>query len=412
MATNTSSSTPRQRPNAKKTKKKEEKRKDDVPEKTSTTSAAADQEPGAKTVWQTFSGHWSLPFYGITLAVFLPLYLQQSYLHLTLERPDLLAKYSGGIIRLRPPVALEDTRPVLIVGTISGATTQVAYDIHYLMDLEVCHETSETTRHFCRDGTVSWFHGVRFLPRSKDQMTHVRSLADICTNFTESMGFHPRMYRDKNECSLRTKWSKCWARECVNLLHAEWGCAWADDKTESTETDPGMPCQTPYATTLHQVRHPLRTIESLMAKFCPKDTIDEGFSKIVQAIFYQHDFRSYSCLQATGYYVLEYHKAMREAVKVGLIQQSYQVEGTTPCQVASLAGFVGDSDAVWHGSKERVTRVCEDPNDGGDGHKIMTSTEYKINYGKVALSKTNFTDQKLWNELVILTKDLGYESLT
>ena len=393
-------------------RKKSDKQKEDAPKAASATPAATDEEPGEKTLWQTFSGHWSLPFYGITLAVLLPLYVQQSYLHYMLERPDLLAKYSGGIIQLRPPVALEDTRPVLIVGTISGATTQVAHDLQYLMDLEVCHETSETTRHFCRDGTVSWFHGVRFLQRAKDQMTHVKSLADLCTNFTESMGFHPRMYRDTSECSLRTKWSNCWARECVDLLHKEWGCAWVDDKTARTEIDPGTPCQTPYATTLHQVRHPLRTIESLLAKFCPKETMDDGFVKIIQALFHQHDFGSYTCLQVAGYYTLEYHKAMRKAVTGGLIQQSYQVEGITPCQVASLAGFNSESEAVWRGSKERVTRVCEDPNDGGDGHKTMTSTEYKVNYGKVALSKANFTDHKLWNELVVLTKDLGYEPLS
>eukprot|EP00977_Amphora_coffeiformis_P029139 scaffold38993_cov183-Amphora_coffeaeformis.AAC.4 len=410
MATNTSSPPPRQRSNAKKMKKRADKQKEDVAEKTSTTPSAAD-EPGEKTLWQTFSSHWSLPFYGITIAVLLPFYAQKSYLYLTLERPDLLAKYSGGLIRLRPPVALEDTRPVLIVGTISGATTQVAHDLQYLMDLEVCHETSETTRHFCRDGTVSWFHGIRFLPRAKDQMKHVKSMADLCTNFTENMGFHPRMYRDTSECSLQTKWSKCWARECVDLLHAEWGCAWVDDSTPQTAIDPATPCQTPYATTLHQARHPLRTIESLLAKFCPKDTMDEGFVKIIQALFHQHDFGSYTCLQAAGYYVLEYHKAMRKALKGGLIQQSYQVEETTPCQVASLAGFNSESDVVWRGSQERVTRVCANPNDGGEGHTTMTSTEYKVNYGKVALSKANFTDQTLWNELVALTKDLGYEAL-
>lgn len=419
MATDTASPTIRQRPNAKKSKKtKTDKKTSSDPatakESPSASAAATDEEDTSeKTLWQTFTGHWSLPFYAITLMVLLPFYLQQYYLHLRLERPDLVAKYTGGLIQLRPPVALKDARPVLIVGTISGATTQVAHDLQYLMDLEVCHEISETTRHFCRDGTVSWFHGLRFLPRSRDAKQHFKSLADMCTNFTESMGFHPRMYRDTSACSRRTKWSNCWASECLDLLHAEWGCAWVTDTTPRTDTDPATPCQTPYATTLHQTRHPLRTIESLLAKFCPKETIiDDGLNKMLQALFPQHDFESYTCLQAAGYYVLEYHKAMRKAVKAGLIQHTYPVEKTSPCQVASMAGLNGGSDTVWQGSKERVTRVCGDPNDSdADAHKPMTSTEYKVNYGKVALSKDDFTDDKLWSELVALSNDLGYEDL-
>ena len=422
MAATNSSSTARQRPNAKKSKKKGETKKSSAAgtaqPKTRAAAMTEDSDaPNDQTLWQTFTGHWSLPFYGITIAVLLPYLLHNVYLHFRLQRPDLVAKYTQGMIQLRPAVALEETRPVLIVGTISGATTQVAHDLQYLMDLEVCHENSETTRHFCRDGTVSWFHGIRFLPRASETIQHFSSLAHLCTNFTKSMGFHPRMYRDTSNCSVRTQWSKCWARECLTLLHHEWGCAWVKDTNDAVATDanPNTPCQTPFTTTLHQARHPLRTMESLMAKFCPKDApLDAGFAQMVQALFPQHNFANHSCLQATGYYVLEYHKAMQKAVKAGLIQQTYQVESTAPCQVASLAGFdgFGNDDAVWHGSKERVKRECENPMDGSKGHQPMVSTEYKINYGQVSLSESSFdSDPALWKKLVTLTKELGYASM-
>ena len=395
----------RQRPNAKKSKKKADKAKEDKDkpgDNKTPTSDANEEEP---TLYQTFIGHWSLPFYVITLVVMIPYFLHNAFLYLTLQRPDLLAQYSQGLIRLRPPVAVTDERPVLIVGTISGGTSQVAHDLKKLVDLEVCHESSETTRHFCRDGTVSWFHGLRFLPRENSETSqHVESLAKICTNFTKNMGFHPRMYRDTSGCSLRNEWSKCWTRECVDLLHAEWGCAW-------TEKD--VPCQTPYAVTLHQVRHPLRTIESLMAKFCPKGTMNAGYVNLIGALFPQHDFAEYSCLQAAGYYVLEYHRAMLAAVRGGLIQETYQVEEATPCEVASRAGFDGfGNDAVWQGSKESFIRSCGDPKDGSNAHKPMISTKYKVNVGQVALTQKDFTaDAKLWQELVALSKELGYTGM-
>mmetsp|Transcript_49603 Transcript_49603/g.120326 ORF Transcript_49603/g.120326 Transcript_49603/m.120326 type:complete len:432 (-) Transcript_49603:717-2012(-) len=415
--------TTRQRLNAKKSKKKAESKKEstrsDSNKKENTSTSDSNQEDKEPSMWDTFKGHWGLPFFGITVAVMIPYFLHSWYLYLRLERPDLVADYTQGLVRWRPAVTLEGIRPVLIVGTISGATTQVAHDLQYHMDLEVCHENSGTTRHFCRDGTVSWMHGLRFLNRTTDKMQHYRSLAALCTNFTPSMGFHPRMFRDNSKCSIRTKWGRCWAKECLDLIHHEWGCAWNEidgddsDNKEDT-TNPGTPCQTPYARTLHQTRHPLRTVESLVSKFCPNNQpIDEGFAQMVHALFPQHDFGSYSCLQSTSYYVLEYHKAMRRAVQAGLIQQTYQVEETTPCQVASLGGldgFGGDTSAaaLWKGSREAVTRACQDPQ--GPAHEPMTSTEYKVNDGKVTLTPAYFSAD-LWNQLVDIAHDLGYQDV-
>ena len=103
---------------SKKSKKKANKATTEKARNDSSTQAAAPQEEQASTLWDTFIGHWSLPFYGITLAVLLPYFLHNAYLHLLLERPDVLTQFSAGVLQVRPAVALTDVRPVLIVGTI------------------------------------------------------------------------------------------------------------------------------------------------------------------------------------------------------------------------------------------------------------------------------------------------------
>ena len=48
---------------------------------------------------------------------------------------------------------------------MSSGTTQMAHGLTSKLGLEIGHENSETKWSFVRDGTVSWFHGIRFLPR-------------------------------------------------------------------------------------------------------------------------------------------------------------------------------------------------------------------------------------------------------
>jgi hypothetical protein len=407
----------RQRPNAKKANKELKKRGSrDKDGKTDAAAKAADaaseKVKADPTAWDTLTSHWSLPFYAITITIGLPFVVKGLYLYLFLKRPDLVAQYTG--IQLRPAVSLTESRPLLVVGTMSGGTTQVAHELQKTLGLEVCHENSETTQYFCRDGTVSWFHGLRFLQKSPNAVQHVQSLGLMCTNFTPSMGFHPHMYRATSDCSTRQQWSSCWIRECLELLNDEWGCAWAANSEEITAKE----CQTPYARSLHQVRHPLRTIESLMAKFCPNNVdVDPGFVQFATAWFPHHDFSSYSCLEATGYYAWEYHTAMRRAVKTGLIQESYRVEETSPCQVATAAGFgpdeEGDDDPlIWDKSRKRAQKGCIEQE--SSANEPMVSTAYKVNWGSVFLSKADFVgpaNATLWTSLESLTMELGYDKM-
>ena len=64
---------------------------------------------------------------------------------------------------LREPVSVSTTRPLLIVGTQSSGTTDMTSALQDL-GLEVAHETSDAAWSFCRDGTISWLHLLRFMP--------------------------------------------------------------------------------------------------------------------------------------------------------------------------------------------------------------------------------------------------------
>ena len=91
---------------------------------------------------------------------------------------------------LRPRVAVDHPRPVLIVGTQSSGTTQMSHQLARI-GLEVGHETSDATWDFARDGTISWLHGMRFMPGRAPPAT----IAQLCRRFRRNMGLHPAQFR-------------------------------------------------------------------------------------------------------------------------------------------------------------------------------------------------------------------------
>mmetsp|Transcript_12607 Transcript_12607/g.29046 ORF Transcript_12607/g.29046 Transcript_12607/m.29046 type:complete len:344 (-) Transcript_12607:914-1945(-) len=230
---------------------------------------------------------------------------------------------------------------------------------HALRDVEcslqIGHETSDTIWSFARDGTISWMHGLRFLPGEAP----ARSVEIMCERSRRNMGFHPAMFRPPHRgCSYRTEWDFCWSDECSDLVRAEWGCA------------ARRACETPYAVSMLQARHPLRTAESLAVKFCEKGTggarfgaPHEHLGAFLSALFPSREestWRELSCEETVGWYWAEYTEAMLRAVDGGLIDAVYKVEDLSPCQVARLAGFTeGSGSAVVHApSIEAVVSRC------------------------------------------------------
>ena len=308
----------------------------------------------------------------------------------------------------------------------------MAHDLSSKLSLEIGHENSETNWSFVRDGTVSWFHGIRFLPRpgiddtsisleielpSKTVKVEGEQLFDyavalLCMELRPNMGFHPFMFRD-TMCYRRQSWESCWKHECKDLLESEWGCALKDSPT----------CTTPYHKILHQVRNPLTTVESLITKFCIDGVdgkVQPPFLAFASALFPQHDFSKYSCIEASGYYLYEYNKAMLSAVKKGLINETFHVEGSTPCEVAKIAGFLNPpaQEGYQQQIKDHLLEVCG--SEDSEVNQPMVSTKNKVNKGQLSLewddllggkhgSQKKDGDRDLQQRLTQMAKELGYD---
>mmetsp|Transcript_2191 Transcript_2191/g.3783 ORF Transcript_2191/g.3783 Transcript_2191/m.3783 type:complete len:428 (+) Transcript_2191:29-1312(+) len=369
----------------------------------------------------------------ITAVILMPYALYNGYLYLFLQHPELISFLCPSI---RPAVKLNDTRQLLIVGTISSGTSQVARDLKNNLGLEIGHENAEASWSFVRDGTVSWFHGIRYIRRpgidvnvkingktnnAGGEIIFLSQVKDLCRELQPQMGFHPFMFRD-GICSLRQSWGDCWRDECEDIVKQEWGCGLRrkeDKKLHQRRDD----CETPFHKVLHQERHPLRTIESLVAKFCIggiQGNVQPSFLVFANALFPQHNFSEMSCTEAAGYYVYEYNNAMLKARELGRIDDHFQVEEATPCQIAEAAGFL-ESDSVYNPSRDRVLKVCNSQGSDSAANQVMKSTENRYNTGLVSLhwgdllggkhgSRKKAGDEDLQKRIRRLTQNLGYDA--
>ncbi|KAI2510075.1 hypothetical protein MHU86_4369 [Fragilaria crotonensis] len=360
-------------------------------------------ESEEESLWQTFTSH---PLIKVMPIVLVPYLLFHAYFFIRLQHPEYL-----GVGWLRPAVGLTEERQFLIVGTMSSGIDHVAKElVQNFQGLEVIPEASDAWWYFARDGTVSWFHGIRFLRPPKT----LEPVANFCFNFTGHMGFHPTNYRSNSGCSSRSKWDRCWAKECILLVDREWGCA-----VGSNDELFGKSCETPFRKTLHQVRHPLRTVESLVTKFCVggiDGQLDPDFLKFMLPLFTSLSEQD-SCIEAAVKYVLEYTLAMLDARKKGLIAGMYQIETATPCDIVEMAGLTTPNDVVYAPNLEKVATICSQP-----FHKAKSPMEPKVNEKKkkarVSLEwkdlrggvhRSNRTDDDLGDALKALTLQLGYE---
>jgi hypothetical protein len=366
--------------------------------KTNEIAQAHQAEAKEPTMWDTFVSH---PLVRILPIVLIPYCLYQSFFFLRLQHPE----YLNGIVNLRPAVGLTEERQVLIVGSMSSGTVQVTADLYDNFKVEVAHEASDASWYFVRDGTVSWFHGIRFLPRPDQQ-----NIARMCLNYTGNMGFHPSMYRSTSQCNPRNKWDRCWAQECFKLLDQEWGCGLVEGDFEQT-------CETPFRKTLHQLRHPLRTVESLVTKFCVggvEGDLHPSFLKFMPHLFPSLTPLEDTCIEAAVKYVLEYTRSMLEARNKGHIAAMYKIEEATPCGIAELAGLASP-DAIYAPNYEKINNICSQP--FHPARETIKSTKHQVNQGQVTLEWSDLrggmhgskrTDDDLAEALKALTVELGY----
>jgi len=297
------------------------------------------------------------------------------------------------------------------------------------------------------------------------------------------------MFRATSKCSLRNqKWDTCWEQECIDVLEREWGCGLLhtsnqnaavpnnnnnnnNNKDNTATTTSTTSCLTPFEKTIHQVRHPLRTIESLVTKFCIggiNGNVQPAFVMFVTTLFPQQHkphqnknnnnnngnttvhITEMSCIEISGYFVYEYNMAMIQATKLGYIDHLYHVEDVTPCDIVNLAGFMGnknndnknadtdtdtDDGVVYKPNKEKVINICkgnnnndDNNNKNGDTHttttnndanKVMLSTRNRYNKGQLTLewddlvggkhgSTRKSNDHELQQQIQRLTQTLNY----
>ena len=134
-----------------------------------------------------------------------------------------------------------------------------------------------------------------------------------------------------------------------------------------------------------------------MTKFCIRGLegeVQRPFVVVASALFPHHDFATLSCIEAMGYYVDAYHRAMLTATHTGTIDTLFPVEGATPCQVATRAGFFARAeDGYPQQIHDHLVQSCRDDEDRADAassiinaaHRPMVSTQNHYNQGQLSL---------------------------
>ena len=369
--------------------------------------------------WKVFTGHplvWAGKF------VLIPYFLYIGYYYLRLQRPEYVSLLTGGLIRLRPAVHGTATpRQLLIVASPGSGTVQMAAELRTKLSLEVGHESADAAWDFTRDGSVSWFHGIRFLPPLQDRDAFIQGLgaSRMCQDAETmgNMGFHPAMYGPpRGRCSYRSKWDECWKGECYVALLREWGCA-ASDGWEFAKG-----CETKFAKNLHQVRHPVRTLESLAAKFCIgglEGLVAGPFLTFASLLFPGHDFYADSCVEAAGFFVASYLEAMEAARANGTIDAFYRIEDASACDVAEAAGLLSSGATVYAPNHERIATLC-DPDHHSPAQEKVQQKMNQVNKGQVQLdwqdlrggmhgSRRKKGDRTLEERLRKLCRAFGYD---
>lgn len=254
----------------------------------------------------------------------------------------------------REALALGAERQLLIAGTMGAGTTQMAHDLTEL-GLEIAHESSDPRETHCRDGTVSWAHGLQFL---EIEPTDLRSAAvtRLCSKprfsvWSSSFYDGSRGYDGGRACRRGRDhyWDKCWQAECLRVASQELGCA----------VDSGGNCTSPFAHTLLQVRHPLKTIGTLVAAFCngtdtaeaaqqssQLDAIDTLLPPPTASVPPLAEATGEGqCSLRFGWYWVQYINMLLPHVA-----EWYRVEDTPPCKVLLLGGVF--QDEFWDGSED------------------------------------------------------------
>jgi hypothetical protein len=291
------------------------------------------------------------------------------------------------------------------------------------LGVEIGHESSNAQDQFCRDGTISWLHGIYGLARPDDAFDGL----ELCAEARHRMLHTPQF--ETGPCSYRRSWSECWRRQCEAVFRKSFGCLRDRDDYR---------CETPFRRRLLQVRHPLNTVASLVVKYCESDTSPGSrphrhLEAVLGAFFPSIPWGSMEggCVQILGRYWTEYNARLTAKV-----HHTYRIEDTSPCEVAELAGFLdehaaGAADAPFAPTMRRVKKRCagearrfvrsegtvgsriaftERPGRVDAGRRSRQGKVNRVNRGKVRLvwKDVEAVDPALSLEMRTLARTFGY----
>ena len=203
--------------------------------------------------------------------------------------------------------------------------------------------------------------------------------------------------------------------KCYLVLIKEWGCA--------TDVDGAPDCEINFATTLHQVRNPMRSLESLVVKFCIdglQGSVADSFLIYASALFPSHNFYEDSCIEAAGHFLVQYQNTMIEARKRGEIADFYRIEDVSACNVAALAGLLDPNTTVYKPHSVYIADICDENNADSPARHVVERRENKVNTDIVRLgwkdlrggahgSMKKAGDTQLEELIRALFKELGYD---
>mmetsp|Transcript_18951 Transcript_18951/g.46937 ORF Transcript_18951/g.46937 Transcript_18951/m.46937 type:complete len:414 (+) Transcript_18951:67-1308(+) len=376
--------------------KDDSKNKDAAPEKTEDPSLENND-----TAWQIIRGHplfWGFVLLGIPYGSYLV------FRWVVLQHPFLST--------MRPAVTLSDARQVLILGSMSSGTSSIVADLRGVHNLEVGHEDADTTWKFVRDGTVSWFHGIRYMPTT-DHADKVVKIAKTCAvswiitskSISGNHGFGPTLFGNPDyECSFwHPNFKKCYLSSCHKALLREFGCALEPEG-----------CQTPYQKTLLQTREPWKIIASLSAKYCYKDgkIDDSAYPETLQSLLTSVGWVSSNdsplpCATQMMEYVVNYYNTILEASK-SLDITVYPIENASLCDVARMAGLDSPETTIWQDNHQRYQSICTGENVDEETETPRAKSN-EINKGRVSREDLEpFATPALLKQINKLHSKLGY----
>jgi hypothetical protein len=368
--------------------------------------------------WDVIRTH---PAFLVLVFLVIPYSLSILWTQIVLQHPEIANQYLN--MQLRPAVGMHDPRQLLIVGSMSSGTSQVTKDLVEHLHIEVGHEISDTTWNYVRDGTVSWFHGIRYLSPERRNLTQICLVAwslysaDKINFFqpfsTYGIGpdlFGPPAFRLPH---VHPHFSVAFLEFCLEDLQKEFGCGLTSS------------CRTPFHQTLVQTRQPWKIVTSLVAKYCyhgsTGDDHDSDFHLPYKSLvnlfrvmfpfekwFYSElpQFKTLSarniCTNQMAAYVYRFYSELLKNTEPSLI---YPIETTPICHVAEKVGLLDLSTTVYKPNYESANKYCDIFPNTGFGRSAN-----QINKGRVdVVHLMAVADPSLVKGMKELYQSMGYE---